>query len=326
MISIDFLPGSHGNFLEFICNKFLGNVSTAQSTPFNLHGASHKKQYLEQQIFFCNHYSIYNIPLENCPVISVRINSRDLLPLQSISLLRASQDSIDADTLEHDTYNKLNTSDYKWVLDNLVTGFFTNQFLTAYNSVADPSWPNINSIEDYRNLPKKILTECNDVHNLQILQLDKDHPDCPRFILREFFKIGFKYPDRNGFIEQQRSMYYPESCQVYEFPFTSFYDFNLLLAHLTRIATWLGLQRPDRVKLLELHQEFLSRQPYQNSLERCTQVLNDVHNRRSCKLDKFNLLEEAYIDSQLELVYNVNIPENQANWFTHTKEIIDIVS
>ena len=46
-IYIDFIGGSHGNFLEFVCNVFIAKIKTANFLPFNSAGASHNKQYLE---------------------------------------------------------------------------------------------------------------------------------------------------------------------------------------------------------------------------------------------------------------------------------------
>lgn len=50
MIYIDFQGGAHGNYLEFVCNKFLANVSCNES-PFNTLGASHSKGYIGEKKF-----------------------------------------------------------------------------------------------------------------------------------------------------------------------------------------------------------------------------------------------------------------------------------
>mgnify|MGYP003633370510 CR=1 FL=1 len=42
MISIDFVPGSHGHFLEYVCNKYIMGQSI-DFNPFNSIGASHAK-------------------------------------------------------------------------------------------------------------------------------------------------------------------------------------------------------------------------------------------------------------------------------------------
>jgi hypothetical protein len=128
-IDIDFQGGSHGNFLEFACNKLIG---VSVGLPFNSFGASHKKQYSGEKLFFTDHYSFWSkASFQSTKIISIQIDIDDLLPLQQISLLRAGPGGggygYDNEFLEIDTYNKLNNSDYRWVLEQLMTGFFKNQ-------------------------------------------------------------------------------------------------------------------------------------------------------------------------------------------------------
>ena len=126
MIYIDFQGGAHGNYLEFVCNKFLAKVS-CDDTPFNIHGASHNKIYYSDKIFSAGHYFDYlgkKTEFEDSKIISIQINYDDLLPLTSISLLRAGDYGIDNEQLEINTYNKWKNPHYQWVLDNLINSFF----------------------------------------------------------------------------------------------------------------------------------------------------------------------------------------------------------
>lgn len=41
-------------------------------------------------------------------------------------------------------------------------------FITAYQDIANSSWPKINSIEDYHNLPVKIKKECEIIHKIEL--------------------------------------------------------------------------------------------------------------------------------------------------------------
>ncbi len=108
------------------------------------------------------------------------------------------------------------------MLDNIIVNFFQTQVQDSYNAVKDSSWPNISSLKEFCNLPDWIQDECLNKHNLTFLQLDSDNPDCPRYILREFFKIGFQYPEQSGFITQQKKMIYDSSSDVKIFTFGSF--------------------------------------------------------------------------------------------------------
>ena len=327
MIHIDFQGGAHGNYLEFVCNKFLGNVLT-QGDPFNELGASHNKQYLSDKKFNAWHYFEFcgkKTVIENSKIISIQIIPDDLLLLSSVSLLRAGDHNIDNDQLEIDTYNKWNNVDYRWVLDNLISSFFQSQIQESYNAVKDSSWPNINSLEDFKNLPDWIQDECVNVHNLQLLELTSESPNCPRYILREFFKLGFKYPDQAGFMSQQQKMTYNSSNNVYIFPYACFYDTKSFMQELTKIASWCGCNFLPNDEYYELHNKFLQRQIYKDSKKVCNQLLTKIFNNELFSLPKLDLLQESYLTAQIELQYNVELPNTDA-WFVHSQEILKFLN
>jgi len=168
MIQIDFQGGAHGNYLEFVLNSMCG--VTEDQLPFNTAGASHSKQYIDKKVFYADHYSYLGKELAN-KVVSIQIDATDLLPLSQISLLRAGDYGYDNNELETNTYNKLNNPNYKWALDKLINGFFRHQVQTSYNNVRDPEWPDVNSLQEFEQLPEHIRKECKDVHKLELLEL-----------------------------------------------------------------------------------------------------------------------------------------------------------
>ena len=299
MIAIDFQGGSHGNFLEFVCNV-ASNVD-AVGHPFNTRGASHRKHYLSPKVFYSDHYSFVPVPLVHDWVVAVKIKVDDLLPLSQVSLLRAGDYGYDNDLLENNTYNKLNIVDYKSFLDTLINGFFANQIENSYNQVKDPEWPQIRSLADFQNLPEHIRRECADVHNLELLELTKDNPDCPRHILREFFQIGFTDPINHGFIKrQQQLMKYPDNTRIYEFPFDAFYDTQKFLNQIELTMDWAKIKYVNQDRVLELHKAFLEKQPYKDSKIKCDLVAKQLMCDSSLAPPKLNLIEEAYVNSMLE--------------------------
>ena len=295
MICIDYQAGAHGNFLEFVCNV-AANVKV-QGTPFNHHGASHSKRYYSSPVFTANHYSFLKIPLTASQVIAIKISPDDLLPLSQVSLLRAGDYGYDNNELEVNTYNKLNNINYRWVLDNILNSFFTNQIKDSYNAVKDSTWPDITTFQDFQNLPKVIRKECLDVHRLELFELTESYPDCPRHILREFFQIGFERPDLHGFITQQDQMRYDNNVDVYFFPFSEFYT-DSFFNQIEMIAHWAKFKYTKQTQVAELHREFLSRQPYQNSKIKCDQIVQQLINNEPITLG-INLMEEAYINATL---------------------------
>ena len=323
MIYIDFQGGAHGNYLEFVCNKILAKIKTNGPTPFNTLGSSHSKKYLEPQVFQMGHYSFESTPIpNNSKVIAVTVTNDDLLPLQSISLLRAGDRNIDPDQLEINTYNKWNNANYQWVLDNLINGFFKDQLTSSYNAVKDESWPDISTIEEFKKLPHWIQEECVNMHNLTLYELDSISPDCPRHVLREFFKIGFKDPENAGFITQQKNMVYDPSNDVSIFPYSCFYNTDQFITELEKLASWLGYDFEPTVEFKDLHNGFLSRQPYKHSKIYCDAILERIKNKEEFDFPKLNLLEESYLTAHIELCYNIEL-SNNLQWFRSTREIFN---
>jgi hypothetical protein len=327
MIYIDFQGGAHGNYLEFVCNKFLGNVPT-QGDPFNDLGASHNKQYIDKKKFEAWHYFEFcgkKTIIKNSKIISIQITPDDLLLLSSISLLRAGDYNINNDQLEIDTYNKWNNIDYRRVLNNLIDSFFQSQVQESYNAVKDSSWPDINSLEDFKNLPKWIQDECINVHNLQLLELTPESPDCPRYILREFFKLSFKRPEQAGFMIEQEKMTYDSSNNVYIFPYECFYDTEKFTAQLTKVSDWLDYKFSKMEELINLHTKFLEKQPYKNSKNFCDDLLKKVLSKEHFEFPRLDLMQESYLTAKLELYYNTILP-NKTNWFRNSQEILNCIT
>lgn len=326
MIYIDFQGGAHGNFLEFVCNKFLANIPT-DGNPFNKLGASHNKKYLSEIEFKAGHYFEFRgikTVFEQEKIISIQFHKNDLLAISSISLLRAGDHNIDNNLLHINTYNKWNNINYRHVLDTLKDSFFTNQIRDSYNAVRDVSWPDVRNLADFKNLPNWIQEECLTQHNLTLLELTPESPDCHRNILREFFKEGFKNPKDASFIKEQEKMTYHTSNHVYVFKFGAFYNTELFFDEITRIAKWLGYEFNVTTELLQLHQEFLSKQPYKNSKSFCDKILKRINDRESFLLPKLDLFQESYIAACIELQYNTILPNNET-WFTHSNEILDVI-
>jgi hypothetical protein len=323
MIYIDFQSGAHGNYLEFVCNKFLAGVDCNQ-LPFNTLRASHNKGYRGKKQFEAGHYFEYHGQKNNffdSKIISIQITHDDLLPLSSVSLLRAGDHNINNNQLEIDTYHKLNNKSYKWVLDNILDNFFQTQIQQSYNSVKDDSWPRISSLTEFDNLPEWIKSECLEKHNLKLFELTAENPDCPRHILREFFKIGFKNPEQAGFITQQEKMTYDTSNDVLVFAFSNFYNTENFVNQLRIIAKWCNLELQQLSILLETHSAFLNNQPYSNSKKLCDTLIKKILQDEIFELPELDLFQESYISAQLENHYHCELPAELDNWYKNSEEI-----
>lgn len=295
MIAIDFQGGAHGNYLEFVCNKIAGVKAAA--SPFNKQGAAHKKHYFEKKIFVADHYTQSNGQLPSHKVIMIKIEEKDLLALSQISLLRAGDYGYDNNELHINTYHKLNNKDYRWVLDTIIDRFFSGQVKQSYNNVKDDTWPDIETVADFENLPLHIKKECLETHGLTLLELNHTQPHCPKSVLREFFEIGFIEPQMHGFMRQQTQMMYDPLVDLYEFPFGCFYDTDFFIAQIKKVATWAGFIYNDWSSVEVLHQDFLSKQPYKHSKQKCDIIVQQII--QGLPAPAVNLIEESYINAML---------------------------
>jgi hypothetical protein len=278
-VSIDFVAGSHGNFLEFVCNKFLGKLDINFS-PFNAAGASHIKSqtFLKNRLFVADHYVLKGCALTK-KVIKITFEPSDLLLLSSVCFLRAGDMKIDTDLLEHDTFNKLNNVYYRGLIKNI-----TN----AYPEIS----------------------------------LSNESPDCPRHILREFFKFGFRHDATHGLISELDKMIYGSEHQVFDFEFKKFYNTQLFVSAMHDLAAWYGTTIDNVVDLEMLHQEFLKRQIYRYDKVQADSIISSVQNKQEIPIAKLRLLQESYINGMLENLYHIEMPFEQSEYFSNTKEII----
>ena len=327
MIYIDFQAGSHGNFLEFVCNKYLANIAIGNSTPFNSNGAAHDKKYLERKQFNAGHW--FEFPtakqfIVDTRVITVKIQPDDLLPVTAVSLLRAGDYNIDNDLLEIDTYNKLKKiSDYRSFLQDIKESYFRDTRVEGYQIVQDTSWPNITTAQEFDQLPEHIKTECENIHKLVLPMFDEQNSDCPRYVLREFFKIGFINPAQQGFMKRQHLMTYDASNQTTTFPFSCFYHADQFFNELEKLSKWLDMPLNVTPELISLHEQFVNKQPYRNIKTECDHILHRIYNNEVFELPKLVLLQESYLNACLEKHYGVEALFDQPQWFANSQQILE---
>lgn len=279
---IDFVAGSHGNFLEYACNKYIAEQSLDFS-PFTPLGASHVKpqEYIKHRQFVAHHFFQKISPYELTKnIIRISFSHDDLLLLSSVCFLRAGDANIDSDLLEHNTWSKLHGS---W-----------------HHSL-------INSIN----------------HAYSFVNLSSQQPDCPRYVLREFFKFGFKEPGSHGLIQSLGKMVYLPDHRTFDFPFNCFYNTQSFCGKMQDLATWCEKTIKNIDNLAMLHEEFLNRQIYRADKIQADYIIDAVINGRSMPISRLRLLQESYINGTLERLYSKEMPFHQETYFSNTLDILN---
>ena len=286
MIYIDYYPGSHGNFLEFICNKMAG-VTPDILDPFQPSGAAHTRFDPLYRQFQSEHWSMSNMAIPSKKIISIRFTEHDTLPLLQISYLRAGAAAFDIDNAQINTYYKLNTK----LIDHIKQDYYHTRLYGKYSTVD----PLIATIGDSDSVTARVEQLLLQKYNLKALKIDVDHPNCPRHILRNFFeRQGLMVP-----MYQLALMVYDSTCDVYEFPYINFYNEDAFIDQLKKLAIWANLPYNNYDSMREYHRQFMIRQPYTNSKQKCDQIIKNIINNSGSVPDVALLLEEAYINREL---------------------------
>lgn len=279
IIPIDFLAGSHGNFLETVLNKYFGFVE--QEDTFTTTGTSHSKSdtYLNQRVFWARHwFENYQKELSTFnKIVSVRFSKDDLLLLSSVSLLRAGDMNINNDDLEVDTRIKLSNRFYKQLLNQI-----------------DQSYP----------------------------FLDQSVASIDRYVLREFFKFGFRDPESNGYWIRQKNMIYPTSTQVLYVDFSSFYNISAFEKAIHQLEQFIDRKFDFSANFYHDYSRFLNFIPYCDHKHTCDYIVEAVIDQQQIDIPKLTLFQESYINGTLERILGKEMPFHQPDYFTSTKDML----
>jgi hypothetical protein len=150
--------------------------------------------------------------------------------------------------------------------------------------------------------------------------LDPGVNSIPRNVLREFFKFGFKDPDINGYWKKQQQMSYTQPLFVFQFK--AFYNFDLFVETLKKLEKFIGRTFHFCNEIRQLHEKFLSMIPYQFHKDQCDGILETIYSNKDLSIPKLTLLQESYLNAQLEKKYNKEMPFNDSTYFTSTADVL----
>jgi len=115
-VALDFYPGLHGHFLEYVCNRYIFKVPCNKDQLFQSSGAMHPIntdiEYQKNKIVHRGHYSSFNNPHPNKTnhIIFIKHNPiYDIILLTNI-FYRCHADTINVDDFNVDEINKLHTT------------------------------------------------------------------------------------------------------------------------------------------------------------------------------------------------------------------------
>lgn len=328
---IEFVFGTHGNFLTYVCNKLFAATQT-DFDPFTKLGTAHVKPdvYRDTREFFGRHWFQRNIQITDSDIIFIVVTN----PLSNLILylhqyLRVGDAGIDVNYLEHDTYNKLVGSPFETLHWQIVDKYAAASF-DGYNAVKDATWPTVTTMAEFDDLPDWIKDECANAHQLFVYEYNKENPNCPRGVLREIIKLEVADLSNIRLAQAQDEMLacHGPSNREYFFPFEAFYDQDRFFAEVVKLSEWLGKPMDRQTvhgQLRELYQKFVDGVQSKELLTNCLQFLKKIEQRELFDTRGMLLLEEAFIESMLEQTYNVEMPFRPGEWYTDSSQIYKVL-
>ena len=153
-------------------------------------------------------------------------------------------------------------------------------------------------------------------------QFDQDHPNCPRSVLREHFKLSFhntdSMPNIVGIV--------PAGANMFVFNYSDFYNSKKFVDSVTRLSAWWDCtQEIDVDKLIWLHQEFLTRQPFYDIRTKCDHTVESILSGHQFRLPQLNVMQEAYIDYKIEQQTGHQLTVDNDQWFKHSSDIQNLL-
>jgi hypothetical protein len=109
---------------------------------------------------------------------------------------------------------------------------------------------------------------------------------------------------------------------VFIFKFKAFYDYNLFVDTLKELQDFIGIPFKFNSDLEILHKKFLTLIPYVNHQAQCDNIISAIQQGQKQIIPSLTMLQESYINGQLENIYKKEMPFHDLNYFTSTKDVL----
>jgi hypothetical protein len=169
----------------------------------------------------------------------------------------------------------------------------TNSFLRSGDQKLDLYNLHIDTINKLRSMPKalKFLNNLLDQHGAQ------EHYS--KIIIRNYFYSMFAVPEFG--IDMFNT--FKHTGQKYIFPFYAFFDIEDFFLNLNLCAFFLNQDFYPNDNCVSIWKEFIEHNQGYHSQLRCKKILKAILSKSSMKIDKLNLIEEAWIIHMIAQIF-----------------------
>ena len=343
---VDFLGGTHGNYLTFLLNKLILGDLYPGDDPFTNIGTSHNHLrsielsvfgwhwsqpdfdpthvfYKEDQLNYYSASALFPKFLGD-NVIRISVTERDIPAVYQLHMHRVSDKNIDPKKLTTDMFSMFSKTlpGHPSLRDHCISELkifnLMNETVTLdlYNIIRDESeerqeeWPAITQPSDFHDLSDEIQQEYISRFGQPFFGVSEEYPNCSKNIIRHYYKNQFRNlnHDTLGFGADFDPYSKPlRNKNVYYLPYSYFYKKDKFLEEIVKIKDFFKLEFTN-FDLAGLHDKFLERQPYKDTAEKIDNIIQHIINKQPLDFLELTVIEEAFINSKIEQIYHMELP------------------
>jgi len=151
--------------------------------------------------------------------------------------------------------------------------------------------------------------------------IDLTKNKAPKFLLRDFYKLSFLDPEKNGFIEFDKKLRMHQPKNTFQFPVASFWDKDRFFDTLHQASDHLNLELDISDKTI--HNTFLNGLTFFDTKNRANDVIESIRNSEDCDIKELDIVEQAYVSAWLEENNRFVVVPINNHFFQSTEEIFD---
>tara|TARA_Y100000748_G_scaffold223575_1_gene188198 strand:+ start:2524 stop:3447 length:924 start_codon:yes stop_codon:yes gene_type:complete len=177
----------------------------------------------------------------------------------------------------------------------------------------------INISEENIKIHSTFATNWKDTF-LKFYNIDITTTSVPRFIMRDFYKLGFIDPDSNGYIKYDKELRKHMPHNTFCFPVSCFWNQALFIEKILELNNKFNL----KISLRDMtqHTSFLHKLNIYTR-DRANQVIQAIQNKADIDISNLDTAEQAFISAWLEQNYVYILTPQINNFFQSTGEILE---
>jgi hypothetical protein len=147
--------------------------------------------------------------------------------------------------------------------------------------------------------------------------------EIPRYIFRDFLKLCFLNPDKDGFIDKQNRYLKELPKKTLFFPVGAFWNKDIFFKEISTLDKKLNLQLVLGKESEDIFTTFQNKIEQLLTQFRCQEIIECLKNKKKYDLSQIDTAEQAYLSSYIEQNYQFITVPNTNYFFQNTKEILD---